>query len=77
MWLSAQQSLEIKELRKAKEGLEEQAKKIKVASSNKFQTLILRQNVRIKVPHIDRMKTEQKSTIAVITEIKDNATCCT
>ena len=37
----------------AREGLEEQAKKMKATSSKKFQKPTLGQNVRIKIPHID------------------------
>ena len=38
----------------AREGLEEQAKKMKATSSKKFQKPTLGQNVRIKIPDIDR-----------------------
>jgi len=55
----------------AREGLEEQAKKIKATSSKKFQKPTLRQNVRIKTPDIDRAKMDPRSIIAVITDIKD------
>jgi hypothetical protein len=55
----------------AREGLEEQAKKMKVTCSEKFQKLTLGQNVRIKVPAIDRAKMDPRSIIAVITDIKD------
>jgi hypothetical protein len=55
----------------AREGLEEQAKKTKATSSKKFQKPTLGQNVRIKVPDIDRAKMDPRSIIAVITDIKD------
>jgi hypothetical protein len=55
----------------AREGLEEQAKKMKATSSKKFQKPTLRQNVRIKIPDIDRVKMDPRSIIAVITDIKD------
>jgi len=40
----------------AREGLEDQAKKMKVTFSKKFQKLTLGQNVRIKITDIDRVK---------------------
>ena len=55
----------------AREGLEEQAKKMKATSSKRFQKPTVRQNVRIKIPDIDRAKTDPRSIIAVITDIKD------
>jgi len=55
----------------AREGLEEQAKKMKATSSKKFQKPTLGQNVRIKIPDIDRAKMDPRSIIAVITDIKD------
>jgi hypothetical protein len=55
----------------AKEVLEEQAKKMKATFSKKFPKPTLRQNVRIKIPHIDRAKMDPRSVIAVITDIKD------
>ena len=55
----------------AREGLEKQAKKMKATSSKKFQKPTLGQNVRIKIPDIDRAKMDPKSIIAVITDIKD------
>jgi len=55
----------------AREGLEEQAKKMKATSSNKFQKPTLGQNVRIKIPDIDRAKMDPRSIIAVITDIED------
>ena len=54
-----------------REGLEEQAKKMKASSSKKFQKPTLGQNVRIKIPDIDRAKMDPRSVIAVITNIKD------
>jgi len=55
----------------AREGLEEQAKKMKATSSKKFQKHTLRQNVKIKIPDIHRAKMDPRSIIAVITDIKD------
>jgi polyphosphate kinase len=54
----------------ARERLEEQAKEIKATSSKRFQKPTLGQNVRIKIPDIDRTKTDPRSIIAVITDIK-------
>ena len=54
----------------AREGLEEQAKKMKATSSKKFQRPTVGQNVRIKIPDIDRAKMDPRSIIAVITDIK-------
>lgn len=56
----------------AKEGLEKQAKKMKIASTKNFPKPTLGQNVKIKVPDIDRSKMDPKSVIAVITDIKDD-----
>ena len=55
----------------AREGLEEQAKKMKATSSKKLQQPTLGQNVRIKIPDIGRAKMDPRSIIAVITDIKD------
>jgi hypothetical protein len=55
----------------AREGLEEQEKKMKETSSKKLQKPTLGQNVRLKIPDIDRAKMDPRSTIAVITDIKD------
>jgi hypothetical protein len=55
----------------AREGLEEQAKIVKETCSKKFQKPTLGQNVRIKIPAIDRAKMDPRSIIAVITDIKD------
>jgi hypothetical protein len=55
----------------AREGLEEQAKKMKEISFKKFQKPTLGQNVRIKIPEIDRAKMDPRPIIAVITGIKD------
>jgi len=55
----------------AREGLKEQAKKMKATSSKKFQRPTLGQNVRIKIPDIDRAEMDPRSIIAVITDIKD------
>jgi hypothetical protein len=56
----------------AREGLEEQAKKVKVTSSKKVQKPTLGQNVRRKIPDTDRAKMDPRSIIAVITDIKDD-----
>ena len=53
----------------AREGLEEQAKKMKSTSSKMFQKPTLGQNVRI--PDIDRAKMDPRSIVDVITDIKD------
>jgi len=55
----------------AREGLEEQAMKMKATSFKKFQKATHGQNVRIKIPDIDRAKMDPRSIIAVITDIKD------
>jgi len=55
----------------AREGFEEQAKKMKETSSKKFQKPTLGQKFRIKIPDIDRVKMDPRSIIAVITDIKD------
>ena len=55
----------------AREGLEDQAKKMKATSSKKFQKPTLGKNVRIKIPDIDRANMDPRSIIAVITDIKD------
>jgi polyphosphate kinase len=55
----------------AREGLEEQAKKMKETSYKKFQKPTVGQNVRIKVADIDRAKMDPRSIIAVITDIKE------
>jgi len=52
----------------AREGLEEQAEKMKATSSKKFQKPTLGQNVRIKVPDIDRAKMDPRSITAIITD---------
>ena len=44
----------------AREGLEEQAKKMKATSSKKFQKPTLGQNVRIKIPDIDKSEDGSK-----------------
>jgi len=44
---------------------------MKATSSKKFQKPTLGQNVRIRIPAIDRAKTDPRSVIAVITDIKD------
>jgi len=54
----------------AREGLEEQAKKMKAISSKKFQKPTLGQNVRIKISDIDRAKMDPRSVTAFITDIK-------
>jgi len=44
---------------------------MKAASSKKFQKPTVGQNVRIKIPDIDRANMDPRSIIAVITGIKD------
>jgi len=55
----------------AREGLEEQVKKMKATSSKKFQKPTLGQNVRIKIPDINGAKMDPISIIAIITDIED------
>jgi hypothetical protein len=45
---------------------------MKATSSKKFQKPTLGQNVRIKIPDIDRAKMDPRSIISVITDIKDD-----
>jgi len=59
----------------AREGLEEQAKKMEANSSKNFQKPILGQNVRIKIQDTDRAEMDPRSIIAVITDIKDEEFC--
>jgi len=62
----------VKVLREAaRERLEELKKKIKATSSKKFQKPTVGQNVRIKIPDIDRAKMDPRSIIAAITKDKD------
>jgi hypothetical protein len=53
----------------AREGLEKQTKKTEATFSKKFQKPTLGQNIRIKIPDIDRAKMVLKPIIAVITDI--------
>jgi len=55
----------------AREGFEEKAKEMKASFSKKFQKPTLGQNVRIKIPDIERAKMDPRSIIAVITDIKE------
>ena len=55
----------------AREGVEERAKEMRATSSKKFQKPNLGQNVRIKIPVIDRAKMDPRSIVVVITDIKD------
>lgn len=57
---------------KAKLNLETQAEKMKAKSSNKYSNIKIGQNVRLKIPDIDRAKTDPKSIIAVVIDVKDN-----
>ena len=43
---------------------------MKAASSKKFQKPTVGQNVRIKIPDIDRAKMDLRSIIAIVTELK-------
>ena len=45
--------------------------KMKATSSKRFQKPTVGQNVRIQIPDIDRAKTDPRSIIDVITDIKD------
>ena len=54
----------------AREGLEEQAKKMKATSSKKFPKPTVGQNFRMKIPDIDRAKMDPRSIIAVVTDMK-------
>ena len=45
-------------------------KENEINSSKKFQKPTLRQNVRIKIPDIDRAKMDLRSIIAIVTELK-------
>ena len=54
----------------AREGLGEQAKKMKATSSKKFQKPTLSQNVRIQIPDIVRAKMDPRSIIAVSQPLK-------
>ena len=44
---------------------------MKATSSKKFQNATLGQNVRIKIPDIDRAKMDPRLIIEVVTDIKD------
>jgi hypothetical protein len=55
----------------AREGLDEEEKKMVATSSKKFKKPTLGQNVRIKIPYIDKAKMDPRSIIAVITDIKE------
>ncbi|CAH1954423.1 unnamed protein product [Acanthoscelides obtectus] len=57
---------------KAKLNLETQAEKNKAKSSDNYSNVKVGQNVRLKVPDIDRAKTDLKSIIAVVIDVKDN-----
>ncbi|CAH1969949.1 unnamed protein product [Acanthoscelides obtectus] len=57
---------------KAKLNLEAQAEKMKAKSSDKHPNVKVGQNVRLKVPDIARAKTDPKSIIAVVIDVKDN-----
>lgn len=57
---------------KAKVNLENQAEKMKTMSADKYSNVEVGQNVRLKVPEIDRAKTDPKSIIAVVIDVKDN-----
>jgi len=57
---------------KAKFNLENQAEKMKAMSADKYPNVKVGQNVRLKVPDIDRAKTDPKSIIAIVIDVKDN-----
>ncbi|XP_023214100.1 uncharacterized protein LOC111616986, partial [Centruroides sculpturatus] len=52
--------------------LEKQAEKMKATSVDKYSNVKIGQNVRLKVPEIDKVKTYPKSVIAVVVDVKDN-----
>ncbi|XP_023223965.1 uncharacterized protein LOC111625151 [Centruroides sculpturatus] len=56
----------------AKVSLEKRAEKMKATSVDKYLNVKIGQNVRLKVPEIDKTKTDSKSVIAVVIDIKDN-----
>lgn len=58
----------------ARENLEIQAKKMKKMSNDKFPDAQVGQNVRVKVPDVDRSKIDPKSIIAVIIKRKMSST---
>jgi len=57
---------------KAKFNLENQAEKMKAMSADKYPNVKVGQNVRLKVFDIDRAKTDPKSIIAIVIDVKDN-----
>lgn len=57
---------------KAKFNLEHQAEKMKAVSPNKYPNVKVGRNVRLKVPDIDRAKTDPKSIIAVVIDVQDS-----
>lgn len=62
----------LREIREsAREGLESQAKKMKNTSKEKFPEPEVGQNVRIKIPDVDRSKIDPKGMIAVILKKDD------
>ncbi|XP_067128907.1 uncharacterized protein [Centruroides vittatus] len=56
----------------AKLSLEKQAEKMKATSVDKYPNVKIGQNVRLKVLEIDKAKTDPKSIIAVVVDVKDN-----
>ncbi|XP_023228167.1 uncharacterized protein LOC111628576 [Centruroides sculpturatus] len=56
----------------AKLSLEKQAEKMKAMSVDKYRNMKIGQNGRLKVPEIDKIKTDPKSIIAVVIDVKDN-----
>ncbi|KAL3287896.1 hypothetical protein HHI36_002353 [Cryptolaemus montrouzieri] len=54
---------------KAKFNLQNQAEKMKTMSADKYSNVGVRQNVRLRVPEIDRAKTDPNSIIAVVIDV--------
>ncbi|XP_067138747.1 uncharacterized protein [Centruroides vittatus] len=52
--------------------LKKQDEKMKAMSVDKYPNVKIGQNVRLKVPEIDKAKTDPKSVIAVVVDVKDN-----
>ncbi|KAJ8718531.1 hypothetical protein PYW08_002768 [Mythimna loreyi] len=56
----------------AKFNLKNQAEKMVAMSADKYPNMEVGQNVRLKVPDIDRAKTDPKSIIAIVMDVKEN-----
>ncbi|KAK9731141.1 hypothetical protein QE152_g13877 [Popillia japonica] len=64
-------SLINRQRQEARHALAEQAKKMKISSNKKFPPVTLGQTVKVKVPDVDRSKTDQRALLAVIMNIQD------